>query len=124
MKENKFLYFRTQATDADDDSHDDSACYPASSLMGMAPASDSTLELAFLPRLRRPGNFGIDHDLVTLTLTTNNTHIAAMKAIVDAINSNITNENMIVVANDDSGGTEYLAKSGIASVDTIVVRGV
>ena len=124
MKENKFLYFRTQATDADDDSHDDSACYPASSLMGMAPASDSTLELAFLPRLRRPGNFGIDHDIVTLTLTTNNTHIAAMKAIVDAINSNITNENMIVVANDDSGGTEYLAKSGIASVDTIVVRGV
>ena len=124
MKENKFLYFRTQATDADDDSHDDSACYPASSLMGMAPASDNTLELAFLPRLRRPGNFGIDHDLVTLTLTTNNTHIAAMKAIVDAINSNITNENMIVVANDDSGGTEYLAKSGIASVDTIVVRGV
>ena len=124
MKKNKFLYFRTQATDADDDSHDDSACYPASSLMGMAPASDNTLELAFLPRLRRPGNFGIDHDLVTLTLTTNNTHIAAMKAIVDAINSNITNENMIVVANDDSGGTEYLAKSGIASVDTIVVRGV
>ena len=124
MKENKFLYFRTQATDADDDSHDDSACYPASSLMGMAPASDNTLELAFLPRLRRPGNFGIDHDLVTLTLTTNNTHIAAMKAIVDAINSNITNENMIVVANDDSGGTEYLAKSGIASVATIVVRGV
>ena len=124
MKENKFLYFRTQATDAEDDSHDDSACYPASSLMGMAPASDSTLELAFLPRLRRPGNFGIDHDLVTLTLTTNNTHIAAMKAIVDAINSNITNENMIVVANDDSGGTEYLAKSGIASVATIVVRGV
>ena len=124
MKENKFLYFRTQATDAEDDSHDDSACYPASSLMGMAPASDSTLELAFLPRLRRPGNFGIDHDLVTLTLTTNNTHVAAMKAIVDAINSNITNENMIVVANDDSGGTEYLAKSGIASVATIVVRGV
>ena len=124
MNKDKFLYFRTQATDINDDSHDDSACYPVSSLMGMAPASDSTLELAFLPRLRRPGNFGIDHDLVTLTLTTNNTHIAAMKAIVDAINSNITNENMIVVANDDSGGTEYLAKSGIASVATIVVRGV
>jgi hypothetical protein len=122
MKQDKFLYFRTQATDADDDSHDDSACYPVSSLMGMAPASDSTLELAFLPRLRRPGNFGIDHDLITLNLTTNNTHLTAMTAIVQAIND--YRNTIIVVANDDSGGTEYLANSGIASVDTIVVRGV
>tara|TARA_R100001510_G_scaffold705_1_gene528 strand:+ start:180 stop:548 length:369 start_codon:yes stop_codon:yes gene_type:complete len=122
MNKDKFLYFRTQATDINDDSHDDSACYPVSSLMGMAPASDSTLELAFLPRLRRPGNFGIDHDLITLNLTTNNTHLTAMTAIVRAINNNTS--TIIVVANDDSDGTEYLANSGIASIDTIVVRGV
>ena len=45
----RYLYFRTQATDGDDDNNDDSACYPASSLVGMTPASDSTLVLAFKP---------------------------------------------------------------------------
>ena len=129
MKENKFLYFRTEATDADDDATGDSACYPASSLMGMQPVSDTELQLYFLPMMRRTpsgnepdANASFDnHDKVSVTIPAN-THIAAMKAIVDAINSNITNENMIVVANDDSGGTEYLAKSGITACGGISVN--
>ena len=118
----RYLYFRTQATDGDDDNNDDSACYPASSLVGMTPASDSTLVLAFKPMFRRAGNFGTDHDLITLNLTTNNTHLKAMKAIAEA--STKSHSSLVVVANDDSGGTEYLSESGIASVGTIVVRGV
>ena len=126
----RYLYFRTQATDGDDDNTDDSACYPASSLMGMAPSSDSTLTLAFKPILRRtPSGNEPDadasfdnHDLITLTLTTNNTHLKAMKAIAEAATK--SHSSLVVVANDDSGGTEYLSESGIASVDTIVVRGV
>ena len=39
--EPKFLYFRTEATDADDDVAGDSALFPASSLMGMQPTSDT-----------------------------------------------------------------------------------
>ena len=124
----RYLYFRTQATDGDDDNTDDSACYPASSLMGMVPASDNTLILAFKPMLRRtPSGNELDdvanfdnHDLITLTLTTNNTHLKAMRAIAEAATK--SHSSLVVVANDDSGGTEYLSESGIASCDQIVVR--
>ena len=44
---NKFLYFRTEATDANDDATGDSALFPASSLMGMQPTADSSLTLYF-----------------------------------------------------------------------------
>tara|TARA_R100001591_G_scaffold8829_1_gene15561 strand:- start:901 stop:1305 length:405 start_codon:yes stop_codon:yes gene_type:complete len=129
MKENKFLYFRAQATDDDDDSSSDSACYPASSLMGMHPGSDTSLLLFFKPMLRRTpsgnepdANASFDnHDKISLTIP-NNTHLKAMKAIIDSITSNITNENLIVVANNDSGGTEYLANSGITSCASIVIN--
>ena len=39
----KYLYFRTEATDANDDATGDSALFPASSLMGMQPTSDTAL---------------------------------------------------------------------------------
>ena len=35
----KYLYFRTEATDANDDATGDSALFPVSSLMGMQPTS-------------------------------------------------------------------------------------
>ena len=55
-----------------------------------------------------------------LDLTTNNTHLQAMTAIVQAIND--YRNTIIVVANNDSGGTEYLANSGITSCASIVVN--
>jgi hypothetical protein len=106
----KYLYFRTQVTDADDDGTSDSACYPASSLVGMQPTGDSTLTL----------DFSIDgvKSSVVLNLTTANTHLVAMAVIMNNINLDAGN-SIIIVANDDSGGTSYLANSGIASCGTI-----
>ena len=113
----RYLYFRTQATDADDDGTSDSACYPASSLVEMQPTGDSTLTMHFLID-------GVSSSVV-LNLTTANTHLTAMQAITYSITSgrSFTNNNylptLIIVANDDSGGTEYLEGSGIASCGTI-----
>ena len=127
MKQDKFLYFRAQATDGDDESSSASACYPVSSLMGMHPSGDTNLILFFKPMVRRTpsgnepdANASFDnHDKISLTIP-NNTHLTAMTAIVQAIND--YRNTIIVVANNDSGGTEYLANSGITSCASIVVN--
>ena len=123
----RYLYFRTQATDANDDSGGDSACYPVSSLMGIIPANDTSLALYFKPMKRGvPGGNELDdvtnfdnNDLVVLTIP-DNTHLKAMTAIVQAIND--YRNNIIVVANNDSDGTEYLANSGITSCALISIN--
>jgi len=124
---NKYLYFRTEATDANDDATGDSALFPATSLMGMQPTSDTALTLYFKSMLRGSGNEGAadsaanldNNDSVIVTISAN-THLVAMKAIIEAIN----NDNypaVLTIANDDSGGTEYLAGSGISACGTISV---
>ena len=132
----RYLYFRTEATDANDDATGDSACYPVSSLMGMQPTADSALTLYFKPMLRRtPSGNEPDadasfdnHDAVILNLTTANTHLTAMQAITHVLNTgrgfktNSRYPALIVIANDDSGGTEYLENSGITSCGTITVQ--
>tara|TARA_R100000458_G_scaffold39606_1_gene37105 strand:- start:3932 stop:4327 length:396 start_codon:yes stop_codon:yes gene_type:complete len=122
----RYLYFRTEATDANDDATGDSACFPASSLMGMQPTSDTALTLYFKSMVRRSPDGSVDHansldnhDTVVLTISAN-THITAMRSISEAI----TGKNFptfIVVANDDSGGTEYLSGSGISACGAITV---
>ena len=123
----KYLYFRTEATDANDDATGDSALFPVSSLMGMQPTSDTALTLYFKSMLRGSGNEGAgDHtanldnnDSVILTISAN-THLVAMTAIIQAINSP-SSADIIIVANDDSGGTEYLSGSGVSACGTISV---
>jgi len=122
----KYLYFRTEATDANDDATGDSALFPVSSLMGMQPTSDTALTLYFKSMLRGSGNEGAgdalanldNNDSVTVTISAN-THLTAIEAIVNAINNSAS--STIIVANDDSGGTEYLAGSGISACGTISV---
>ena len=120
----KYLYFRAEATDANDDATGDSALFPASSLMGMQPTGDSALTLYFKSMLRGSGIGGVEHfqnnDSVIVTLASANTHIMAMSAIIEAIN-NPNLPSVIVVANNDSGGTEYLEKSNITACSTITV---
>tara|TARA_R100001082_G_scaffold23136_1_gene11220 strand:+ start:1034 stop:1432 length:399 start_codon:yes stop_codon:yes gene_type:complete len=124
----KYLYFRTQATDGNDDARGDSALFPALSLMGMQPTGDSELTLYFKPMMRRfPSGNEPDadasfdnHDSVALTLSSANTHLAAMRAITNVINND--NFALITIANDDSGGTEYLSGSGISACGTITVQ--
>ena len=120
----KYLYFRTEATDANDDATGDSALFPASSLMGMQPTGDSALTLYFKSMLRGSGIGALENsqnnDSVIVTLASANTHIQAMSAIIEAIN-NPNLPSVIIVANDDSGGTEYLDKSNINACGTITV---
>tara|TARA_A100001515_G_scaffold87903_1_gene69875 strand:- start:1219 stop:1614 length:396 start_codon:yes stop_codon:yes gene_type:complete len=122
----KYLYFRTEATDDDDDATGDSALFPASSLMGMQPTSDTALTLYFKSMVRRNPTGSVDsansldnHDSVVVTIPAN-THITAMRAISEIINKTESSA-FIVVANDDSGGTEYLSGSGITACSTITV---
>ena len=122
----KYLYFRTEATDANDDATGDSACFPASSLTGMQPTADASLTLYFKSMLRRDPTGSVDatasldnNDSVVVTIPVN-THLIAMKAITTAI-TGINFPSLIIVANDDSGGTEYLAGSGITACGTITV---
>ena len=131
----RYLYFRTEATDANDDARGDSACFPVSSFMGMQPVGDSELGLYFksmrrgIPSGNEPdADASFDNnDSVVLNLTTANTHLTAMKAITHSIVSgkSFTTATylpaIIIIANDDSGGTEYLEGSGIASCGTISV---
>jgi hypothetical protein len=116
----RYLYFRTQPTDAADDGTSESACYPASSLISMQPTGDSALTL----------DFSIDDvkSSVVLNLTTANTHLTAIQAITHSIitGRSFTNNTylpaVIIVANDDnepSGSSEYLEGSGIANCGAI-----
>ena len=124
----KYLYFRTQATDSSDDDSAQSACWPASSFMGMHPSARSTLTLYFKPITRGAGQEGAadsaanldNNDSVVVTIP-NDTHEVAMKAITTAI-SGSNSLSFIVVANDRSGNTEYLAGSGITACGTITVQ--
>ena len=82
MKQNKFLYFRTIQADVADDSILDSVCYPASSLMGMAPISASVLGLFFKSIVRGvPSGNELDdvtnfdnYDKVSLTIPSHDSY--------------------------------------------------
>ena len=116
----KYLYFRSQAADASDNDANDSVCYPASSLVGMAPGSTTTVVLRFRPLTRGTPPPSVLHadnldnnDTVTLTVA-EHTQATTMKAITNAI----VGENFpsfLVIANDDSDATEYLTGSTITS---------
>ena len=77
MKE-VYLYFRTVAAIGDDDAAGDSAMYPLSSLKGMVPSADDTLDLYFTPAIAvmADGQDGavVNNDKIVVTLSSNNTH--------------------------------------------------
>jgi hypothetical protein len=123
----RFFYFRTQPTDADDDASRDSVCFPVSSIKGMEPTSDTELTIYF-DTLIRSSNGGSaaavdavasleNHDKVALTVPANE-HLKAILAITDAACGD-NYPNLVIIANDDSGGTEYLADSGITACGAI-----
>ena len=114
----RFLYFRAEATTANDDATGDSAIFPASSLIAMEPTTDSALTMYFSVD-------GVASSVI-LNLTTANTHLTASKAITHSISTgkSFTNKRylpaLIIIANDTTGATEYLEGSGIASCGAIV----
>ena len=118
----KYLYFRTQGTLADDDASGDSAMYPLSSLKGMVPSADDTLNLYFTPMIpiqHDDQNASvINADKVVVTLSTVNTHkdvIAALSKLF-ARGFGINETGFISVADDYTG---VYAVSGIAGLSTM-----
>ena len=127
----KYLYFRTQATIADDDDSAQSACFPLSSFLGMHPTADDTLTLFFIPQIRVAGGVtdGQDFtnsDKVVLTLGSANTHKSAMKGIIKGFREAASpkgasaDADFIVVADDLSGATSYITPE-VTAVSTIAI---
>ena len=124
----KYLYFRTQATLADDDDSAQSACWPLSSFVGMHPTSDTALTLFFKPQIRNAGDGQdgnvVNNDSVILTVGTND-HKDAMQALIKALYKdegfNVDGaDNFVVVADDLSTNTKYLV-SEVTAVGAITI---
>tara|TARA_R110001592_G_scaffold4958_1_gene27294 strand:- start:2136 stop:2597 length:462 start_codon:yes stop_codon:yes gene_type:complete len=139
MTEN-YLYFRTQATIADDDDIAQSAMFPASSFMGCYPTTDTTLKVHFKSiilqdvaatrviqqdtdlatasiMVKQPHDLPTDHVLLTITA---NKHKEVMKAISVAINT-YEYGGFITIADNKTGVTEYL-DTNITACSTITIN--
>ncbi len=125
MKE-VYLYFRTQATLADDDSSADSACFPLSRFTGMHPTADDTLAIHFEPQIRNNGDGQADdftnNDKVIVSLSAVNTHKDVItrlsRLFAGAANGGIHADGFIDVVDDLAGTT---AVTGIAGLSTISI---
>ena len=118
----KYLYFRTQATLADDDDIAQSAMYPVSSLKGIHPTSDTAITLWFEPQLRdesdaQDGNV-VNNDSVVLTTGTNKAK-EAMQDLVEAINAHPNMDPFIVVGDDNA--SSYIGNGNITAVGAITI---
>ena len=122
LKGEKYLYFRSDATLAnDDDAAAGSNTYPLSSFLGMESVGDSTIQLFFTGKHNSyasghdDATFGIN-DSVVITISTANNQKAVMKGLVEAFNN--AKGSFLVVADDHAG--EYLV-GDIASVANFTV---
>tara|TARA_R100000808_G_scaffold1141_1_gene5300 strand:- start:89 stop:466 length:378 start_codon:yes stop_codon:yes gene_type:complete len=118
----KYLYFRTQATLADDDDIAQSAMYPVSSLKGIHPTSDTAITLWFEPQIRdesdaQDGNV-VNNDSVVLTTGTNKAK-EAMQDLVEAINAHPNMDPFIVVGDDNA--SSYIGNGNITAVGAITI---
>jgi hypothetical protein len=125
MKE-VYLYFRTQATLADDDASGDSVMYPLSHLCGMVPSADDTLNIYFKPLIpvQADGQDGavINNDYVVVTLAAANTHktvIAALSRLFSgAANGGVHADGFIDVVDDNAGTQAVAGISGLSTIST------
>ena len=135
-----WLYFNNEA-DNDNIATSTNGCWPAKNLVNMAPTGDSLLSLYFKSMINAETNGGAEevvHDVVTLTLTTANTHLAAMTAITQAINGtrpnfggfiDVADDHTVIVGGSAGSrtaatgitfpGASVLANAGISACATI-----
>ena len=113
----KYLYFRTQADQDNDDGMDDSVYVKASSITGLVPTSTTALTIFFETVKNQPGHAGasgdeIIRDSVILNCTAGKVK-QVMQTIVRAINSSapLYNDGVIVVADDVTTTQELLRKA-------------
>ena len=120
----KFLYFRTQATLADDDDIAQSLVVPASSFAGAYPTSDTALTVCFKSVNNHEGqdvgsNAFTISDSVVLTVDTNK-HKEAIAALVDAMTGNTFSKSQMITVIDDYA-SEGINTSLISACGAITV---
>ena len=125
-----YLYFRTEADQDSDASAATSACYPASSGLGMTPTADGVLTLYFKPLLNAyaaGGNAAADADNLTdsvaLAVSTHR-HKEVMENLIKAMNGRVEPTGGFIVVADDVT-TTYLTSSVSAdeTVSAVVLNG-
>ena len=115
----KYLYFRTQADQADDDGIDDSLYLPARQITALVPTSTTALTIFFESMYNNQG--GTDDEVVISDSVVINCTAGKVKQVMEhlvrAINSNkLYGDGLITVADDVT--TTYLTSS--ASADETV----
>ena len=125
----KYLYIRTEADEDDDDDAARSIALPSSRIVGIAPASDTTLTIWFesVNNMHTAGdNELVLKDSVVLNVTAHR-HKEVASKIIQAINGGPHDDGWIVVADDTT--TDYDAStrsavyihSDITSVGAITI---
>ena len=122
----KFLYFRTSATLANDDDAAGSVVYPLSKLQGIVAGdvstagviteSDLALSLAFTPMMIQEGSDTQLVDVVVLTCGTNKAK-DVQRAIVQAINGGPHSDGFITIFDAVTGVTVDSNLTAIHVVD-------
>jgi hypothetical protein len=120
MINDKYLYFRTQADQADDDGIDDSLYLPARQIRAIVPTSTTAITIFFESMYNTWGNVAEDLNVISDSVIINCTAgkvRQVMETLVRSINSNkLYGDGIIVVADDVT--TTYLTSS--ASADETV----
>ena len=115
----KYLYFRTQADQDDDDGIDDSLYLPARQITALVPTSTTALTIFFESMYNNQGgsdNEVVISDSVVVNCTAGKVR-QVMETLVRSINSNkLYGDGLITVADDVT--TTYLTSS--ASADETV----
>ena len=111
----KYLYFRTQADQADDDGIDDSLYLPARQITALVPTSTTALTIFFESMYNNQG--GADDEVVISDSVVINCTAGKVKQVMEhlvrAINSNkLYGDGLITVADDVT--TTYLTSSAAA----------
>jgi hypothetical protein len=118
----KYLYFRTQADQADDDGIDDSLYLPARQITALVPTSTTALTIFFESMYNDQG--GTDNEVVISDSVVINCTAGKVKQVistlVQAINSNkLYGDGLITVA--DNVTTTYLTSSSAAD-ETVAAK--
>ena len=121
MINDKYLYFRTQADQDNDDGIDDSLYLPARTITAIVPTSATAITIFFESMYNTFANVAEDLNVISDSVIINCTAgkvRQVMEHLVRAINSNkLYGDGIIVVADDVT--TTYLTSS--ASADETVV---
>ena len=125
MKE-VYLYFRTQATLADDDASSDSAMFPLSKLRGMVPSADDTLNIYFDPMIpvqhddQNASVINADYVVCTIGANDHKDAITALtRLFAGARNGGMVHQDGFISVADDYAGV--YAVSEVTALSTISV---